>query len=1117
MLFNVRSAYSLLNSTNQIQRYVEKAKDRGYQALGLADENVLHGAVEFYQACLKQDLKPMIGMTIQMPGLIDERQAYPLILHALNYQGYLALIKISRLVNAATVSRQEILGQIENNKTNLVAITPGRQGEVEQAIIHNKKDQLEHLLMDWQFLIDQNNFYIGIPIYPYNEVEIHDLIAVAQHYRLPTAVNQLIETIDSEEAFALKILQAIEAGETLDPSVSSYRGAHYLYWSNELIEMYQNQGLDQVLKHSQDLIQRIKLEIPLHQTLLPKFNPPENFQAGDYLRHLTFEKLKQLELENHPDYIQRLQHELDVIETMGFIDYFLIVWEIIAYCHTNKIRTGPGRGSAAGSLVAYLLDITRVDPIEYQLLFERFLNPERQNMPDIDIDIPDDKRDQVLLYIEKKYGHEQVAQMITFGSFGAKQAIRDTLRVLGQTRPEQDRWARAIPNELGITLEKAYKKSAALESIVKESNLNQQVFQTALQIEGLPRHSSTHASGVVISDQDLTDLIPVLERPDQLLITQYAMDEIETIGLLKMDFLGLRNLQVLDDVLLAIKRRHQKEIDIETINMNDPQTLALFARAETEGVFQFESKGIRRVLKQLKPDSFEDIIAVNALYRPGPMDQIPTFIKRKHGQEAIEYLHPSLEGILKNTYGVIVYQEQVMLICQQLAGYTLGQADLLRRAIGKKQRDIMKEERSRFIQGAFENGIDQQTAAEIFAYIEKFANYGFNRAHAAVYSTLAFQLAYLKVHYPLEFYLVLLNQGRSLHQSEEDYSRAAKIEIGKFLPVDINYSQANFSIDQAKIRIGFKSIKGLSGDFIETVINERSLAGPFTDLKNLLSRLPDKFLKESHFQALIETGALDTFGYNRATLMENLSTMLQHQKISGNHISLLQEIEPKIEIVREWPRRERIKREQEALGYQLAGHPMDDYMQLIEQDRHYELIESILNLSRKQTVLLIAYIASIRVIETRKQKQLMAFLDLTDSQHKISAVAFPQTYQHYQNLIQDGTIVEIRGRFEFNKQGEPQIIIDTIKEPPALNEAGQTNNQSPKKTLFIRYHKDQFTQEKFDYLKETALANPGPASVILVDQNKSTFQLAPQYNIATSNRLIEELKGFFGYDNVVLR
>lgn len=1117
MLFNVRSAYSLLNSTNLIQSYITKAKSRGYYALGLADENVLHGAVEFYQACLKNGLKPMIGMTIQMPGLLHPRQTYPLILYALNYAGYLALIRISRLVNSESISRKHLMLELEKSQADLVAITPGRHGEIEQAIIHNNQEQLTLLLDSWQFLIKQNNFHIGIPIYPFNEVEVQDLMMTAQHYRLPTVVNQLIETTDSEEAFSLKILQAIGAGETLDPSVYSYRGAHYLYWSNELIEMYENQDLDQVLKQSQALVDRIDIQLPLHQTLLPKFNPPENTSAADYLSDLTFKKLTDLGMEKQQVYKQRLNHELTVIQEMGFVDYFLIVWEIIAYCRQNNIRTGPGRGSAAGALVAYLLDITRVDPIEYDLLFERFLNPERQNMPDIDIDIPDDKRGQVLLYIEKKYGHEQVAQMITFGTFGAKQAIRDTLRVLGQSRPDQDRWARAIPSELGITLDSAYKKSAALQSIVGESSLNQQAFQTALQIEGLPRHSSTHASGVVISDQSLMQLIPVLERPNQLLITQYAMDDIETMGLLKMDFLGLRNLQVLDDVLLTIKRRRNQEIIIEEIPMNDPATLALFAQADTHGVFQFESKGIRRVLKQLKPDSFEDIIAMNALYRPGPMDQIPTFIRRKHGQEKTDYLHPALEEILKNTYGVIVYQEQVMLICQQLAGYSLGEADLLRRAIGKKEKAIMDQEKSRFIAGAMQNDIDQETAAAIFAYIEKFANYGFNRAHAAVYSTLAFQLAYLKAHYPLEFYLVLLNQGRSLHQSEEDYSRAAKLKTGKFLPVDLNESQAYFSIDQNKIRIGFKSIKGLTGDFIEVIINERNLAGPFTDFKNLLSRLPAKFLKENYFQALIEAGALDTFAYNRATLVENLPAMIQHQKISGNHINLLQEIEPKIEMVREWPRKDLIRREQEVLGYQLAGHPIDDYISLVENNPAYQLIEDILEMKRKQKVQLIAYVASIRVIETKAQKQLMAFLDLTDSQQKISAVAFPQTYQHYQSLIKDGTVLQVNGRFDFNKQGEAQIIIDSLQSPPDLNESSQVENKVKNKTLFIRYQANAFSQEQFQILKDLALKNPGPATVILMDQNRNTFQLAPQYNIATSHRVIEELQGFFGYDNVVLR
>ncbi|MBG9979830.1 DNA polymerase III subunit alpha [Facklamia lactis] len=1114
MLFNIRSAYSLLQSTISIEDYVRVAKERGYQAVGLADVNVLYGALDFYKRCRQEGLKPMVGMTLFMPGFVDQSKNFPLIVYCMNYQGYLSLIQLSKAILQESISVKKVKEILFTGRNHLLMISGGRSGELEQALIYEDYERAQEVLRQWKKIFKKENIYLGLSIYPFNEFECKQMMHFSKDFSLPIVSNQLVECLESEEAFSLKILQAIDRNEVLDDSIFSYRGAHYLYPKSDLEQMYIEQGLTPILENSQELKNRIQLELPLEQSLLPKFPVTHHKNSLELLKELTHQALIERKKDQNPDYLERLTHELEIISSMDFIDYFLIVWEIMDYCHNNGIRTGPGRGSAAGSLVAFLLNITLVDPIEYGLLFERFLNPERHNMPDIDIDIPDDKRDQVLLYIEKRYGHQQVAQMITFGSFGAKQSIRDTLRVLGKGKAIQDRWSKAIPNEVSISLETAYQKSSTLRQILNENQQNQQIFLAAKTIEGLPRHTSTHASGVVIADQDLSQWIPIIERPNQLQITQFAMEDVESVGLLKMDFLGLRNLQLLDDILNNIRIHRKENLNINQIDMNNRATLQLFQKADTAGVFQFESPGIRQVLKKLKPESFEDIIAVNALYRPGPMQQIDHFIARKHGKEKIIYLHPALEPILDKTYGIIVYQEQVMKICQELANFSLGQADLLRRAMGKKDIAIMNKEKEHFIAGALSNNIPEEIAVKIYDYIYQFANYGFNRAHAAVYSTLAYQLAYLKCHYPLEFYLSLLNQGRSLHQSNDDYVRAAKNKLGKFLPVNINKSAGQFTIENQKIRIGLMAVKGLRHDFCQAILSDRSLAGPYSDYQNFLNRLPKKFLKENLIQLLIKSGALDVFGYSRSTLSENLDHLIQFRIFSGNNLNLLEEIEPKIEHSKEWPYSEKLQGEREVLGFQLAGHPIDEYLNLIKNDGTWSQIEEILLMEKGKKIKLLAFIVSQKVIETKNQ-ELMAFVTVNDGQQDISLVLFPAIYRRYQNAIFNEGVVAIEGKIDFDRQTQKQIIVQRVQAADQLNLNKDSNHiQSPHK-LYIRLL-NQDTQQ-IEALKTLALENPGPLEIFLVDPQRNAWQLDPQYNISAAKRIIQRLYEIFGNDNVFLK
>ena len=1113
MLLNVRTAYSLLNSTVNIQDYVTKAKALGYQAIGIADQNVLHGSLEFYQTCQKNGIKALLGMTLNIPGIVRQDVNYPVIIYAKDYEGYSILLKLSRLANQQAIAVQKIWQLISEQATHLVLISGGRSGELEQALIHDDEEWAKKVMHAWQVSFGHENVYMGLPIYPFNPLEIANLTAFSERHGLLMVSNQLVETINQEDAFSLKVMQAIAANEQLDISLRNIRGGHYLYDAKQLEILYSEANLSHCHQNTQKLVNELDVVIPLNQQWLPKYQVPDHLSSDDYLKELTFQSLKALNLSDSTIYLERLEHELSVIKQMGFSDYFLIVWDIIAYCHNKKIRVGPGRGSAAGSLVSYLLNITLVDPIEYQLLFERFLNPERYNMPDIDIDIPDNKRDQVLRYIEKHYGYEQVAQICTFGTFGAKQAVRDSLRVLGADGQELKKWSNAIPRELDITLESAFVKSSELRQIIESSDLNQQLFQVALTLEGLPRHVSTHAAAVVISDFPIEEQVPVFDRQGQMLITQYAMSDVERMGLLKMDFLGLRNLKLLEDVLNAIKHSQGKEIDVSSIDMNDDKTLELFRKATTSGVFQFESDGIRNVLRKLQPASFEDIVAVNALFRPGPMKQIDRFVRRKHGEEQITYLHPLLENILSNTYGIIVYQEQVMQICQQMAGFSLGQADILRRAMGKKQADIMERERAHFIEGALANDIDQATAERVYQYIYEFANYGFNRAHAVVYSTLAYQLAYLKVYYPLAFYQALLNNGRSNSTSANHYFQEAKKKLTKVNGLNINSSLLGFSIYKEQLQIGFESVKGMRKDLIQHIIDNRNLLGAYTDVLNFLRRLPLNFLKADLIQPLIDSGAFDQFGYNRATLTHNLPTMIQSVEFSGQNISLFAEIEPKVTWVKEWTLTEQLAREQEVLGFTLAGHPVDDYQEYIDNHPDLNPLVAIHEMKVKQRFKAIALIKAVRVIRT-KNDDLMAFVTVNDADSEAELIVFPQQYQRVASLLVEQQIIWLDGTISLNKREEKQIIINELKDAKRLD---LTIERKEITKCYVKIPDFNAATEQIQKLKDLAMANPGPAIIILVNDMRQTWQLNSPYTISYSQRVQSEVKGIFGNERVVFK
>ncbi|MDF2903514.1 MAG: dnaE, partial [Bacillus sp. (in: firmicutes)] len=715
---HVYSSYSLLSSTATVSQLVKDAKAKGFSTIALTDRNVMYGTIAFYKECLKQSIKPIIGLTVDVVSEIDEMQAFPLVLLAQDLTGFQNLLKITSTIQ--TKSPQGIpIKWLKHYTSGLIALTPGLDGEIEDHLLNGDSESAKEIVELYSGIFGEGNFYLSLQDHGTTKEKelILSLTQLSKVTGVPLVTTNQVQFLEKEDGFAHECLLAIKNGVKLQDENRERleTDQYYLKDAKEMVDLFAD--FPDALENTIKIAQRCQVHLDLNQKRLPKY-PIEDGQTAELLlEKLCMEGFHQRYHSPTNLHKKRLQYELNIINKMKFSDYFLIVWDFMRFARENGILTGPGRGSAAGSMVAYVLQITEVDPIEHHLLFERFLNPERISMPDIDIDFPDTRREEVIQYVSQKYGELHVAQIITFGTFAAKAAMRDVGRVFGFNPKEVDQLSLYIPPRVGISLKDAYLESEPLRKFVEESEQNQRLFATAKKLEGLPRHTSIHAAGVVISEQPLVQSVPIQSGHNEVYLTQYSMEYLEDVGLLKMDFLGLRNLSFMESILSSIYRHKGKRIDIRKIPLDDNITFGLLSKGDTTGVFQLESDGMRKVLKQLKPTSFEDIVAVNALYRPGPMENIPLFIKRKHGIEKIAYPHPDLEPILKNTYGVIVYQEQIIQIASSMAGFSLGEADLLRRAVSKKQKQTLDKERNHFVKGAMKNQYSEKTADEIYDLI----------------------------------------------------------------------------------------------------------------------------------------------------------------------------------------------------------------------------------------------------------------------------------------------------------------------------------------------------------------------------------------------------------------
>lgn len=990
----VRSAYSLLQSTLSIKHMVSRAKELNYEALAICDYKTMYGVDEFYRTCIKENIKPIIGLEVEL-SFQDEPFRY--LLYAKDNKGYQSLITISKEIQSSKSPLDFI--EVMNHTTHLHVVLGGESSKKEEYMMKDDFVTLEKLITLMKEYV--TDFSIGLlmndaMLYKLKNVKLKEIASRLQLPCIPLLPTYYDLESDQE---AYQTLCAIQQGKTItDPSLIYHSNANFRSY-RELLTCYENEDI--ISLHQ--LANECNVKLEECKSMLPMFR--EN--SKDFLKDLAYRGLcKRMKSEDPPQvYKERLSYELDVIISKHFEDYFLIVYDFIRYAKTNDIYVGPGRGSAAGSLTSYCIGISNVDPIQYQLVFERFLNPLRMSMPDIDIDFPDNRREEVISYVRQKYGEEYVANIATFGTLSAKQVLRDVGKVLGLSVSEMDKLSKAVPNTLKTTLATAYKDSSKFKLLVDSSKRYQEVFRLSKKIEGLPRHVSIHAAGIVISKEPIQSVVPVEIQADGSYVTQYQMESLEAYGLIKIDFLGLRNLTIIDNIVKDLPRFSLSQIDL-----NDQNALEMIGKSQTQGVFQLESVGMRAVLKKVKPISFEEVAAVIALFRPGPMQFIDQYIENRKHPEKITYLHPVLEPILSSTFGIMIYQEQIIKVAQVMAGFSAGKAELLRKAISKKQEEKFEEIRYEFLNGCTSLGYDESVSLEVFSWMEKFANYGFNRSHSIAYGVIAMQMAYLKAHYPTYFYKSLLNSVIGNASKMSEYMNEARLQKIKVSPVSLQRSQKQFSLQDQTLYFPLSGIKNLRATMIDSIIEERSKE-PFDEYFETIARLHTRKISKPYIESLINAGALDFCGYNRNELLLSLDEAtryaelikVEHQEETLLNYSLV--TKPKIIACKE-NKRAKLEAEKNTIGVYLQDHPMSlvrsrisvTMLPLLEQRQ-----------SDEKTITGCGQIRSIRQHKTKKG-DLMAFVNIEDETTALDLVFMPKTYEKYMHLLEVNAYILVEAK-----------------------------------------------------------------------------------------------------------
>ncbi|AGZ24573.1 MULTISPECIES: DNA polymerase III subunit alpha [Staphylococcus] len=978
---NIHTSYDLLNSSLRISDVVKKAKNEGIEHLAITDTNVLYGYPKFYDACLEAGIHPVFGMTVY---LTDGLYQLETVLLAQNNEGLKDLYQLSSAIKMK--EKEDIsIEWLKRYANHLVIIF---------------KSAEEHHLQFIDAFNDKEHVYLN-----------QDCIAVNQ--RAFVWLNTM-RYLNNEDADTISALQAIKENSKLDLVAEQEDYHEHVFNKSELRNL---ECSDELIFNTDKIAQICTAELNYHQSLLPQFQTPNGETSKIYLWQKLEDQLNHLNL-NQTEYWERLKHEYDIITNMGFEDYFLIVSDLIHYAKTHDVMVGPGRGSSAGSLVSYLLGITTIDPIRFNLLFERFLNPERVTMPDIDIDFEDTRREKVIQYVQEKYGQLHVSGIVTFGHLLARAVARDVGRIMGFDEITLNEISKLIPHKLGITLEEAYQNDD-FKQFVHRNYRHERWFEICKKLEGLPRHTSTHAAGIIINDHALYEYAP-LTLGDTGLLTQWTMTEAERIGLLKIDFLGLRNLSIIHQIINQVKKDLNINIEIERIPFDDPKVFELLSQGDTTGIFQLESDGVRSVLKKLKPEHFEDIVAVTSLYRPGPMEEIPTYITRRHDPSKVEYLHKDLAPILKNTYGVIIYQEQIMQIASQFANFSYGEADILRRAMSKKNRAVLESERQHFVDGAKQNGYDEYMSKQIFDLILKFADYGFPRAHAVSYSKIAYIMSYLKVHYPNYFYANILSNVIGSEKKTAAMIDEAKHQSITILPPNINESHWFYKATNDGIYLSLGAIKGVGYQSVKLIVDERYQNGDFKDFFDFARRLPKRVKTRKLLESLILVGAFDIFGKNRATLLHSIDQVIDQVTDIEQDDMLFDFFTPKqsYEEKEELPDQLISEYEKEYLGFYISKHPVEKEF----NKKQYLTIYKLSNAKNYQPILV--QFDQIKRIRT-KNGQNMAFVTLNDGIHLLDGVIFPNQFKKYELDISEEQIYVVQGKFD-KRNGKTQLIINDI-------------------------------------------------------------------------------------------
>ena len=1120
---HVHTEFSLLDGASRIKNLVTAVKELGMDSVAITDHGVMYGTIDFYKECLKQGVKPIIGCEVYLaPGSRKERQEingvkyYHLILLAENQTGYRNLVQLVSLANIEGMYYKPRVDKelLKKYHEGIICLSACVAGEIPRALIQGNKAKAESLVQEYLNIFGKDNFFLEIQNHGLAEERISNagLVELAQKYNIGLVATNDCHYVSRADSEFHDILLCIQMGKTIaDPARMRFNSDDYYVKSPaEMAELFKD--YPEAIANTEKIAARCQVDFEFGHIQLPYYPIPSQYADDEaYLRALCEQALPNRYPKSSEAVIKRLDYELSIIHRMGYDSYFLIVWDFINYSRQHGIGVGPGRGSAAGSIVAYLLGITNLDPLKYELLFERFLNPDRVTMPDIDIDFDYIQRSKVIDYVKERYGYDHVAQIVTFGTMAAKGAVRDVGRVLNMPYSQVADIAKLIPNELKITLDKALKESADFRKLYDSDADVKKLIDLARKIEGLPRHSSTHAAGVVIARNPLTDYLPVAVS-EGTLVTEFDKDHVEELGLLKMDFLGLRTLTVINDTIANIKKNRQEVIDINAIPLADELTADMLCAGKTGAVFQMESSGMTNLVKDLAPRNFADLIPTVALYRPGPLGSgmVEDFIGGRHGTKEVTYMHPLLEPILKETFGVVLYQEQVMQIVQVLAGFSLGQADLLRRAMGKKKHEILLAQKENFLKGCAQNQIDADLATTIFDLLTHFADYGFNKSHSAAYALVAWQTAYLKAHYPAEFMAAMLTSIMDTQKVPRYIELARRMEL-EILPPDINASMANFSVDHEAIRFGLAAVRNVGDAAIASIVEARQADGRFKSLLDFCKRIDTSTINKRMLESLIKCGAFDSLGAKRSQLLAIMDAAMseaQREKrdamngqlgLFGEDIGETYAL--KLPDIPEASMPERLNWEKENTGFYITGHPLDEFRASLKNLPTIEFIQHG-GVKDKQVVRIGGMVTEAKRITTRKGDT-MCFLTIEDYTERLEVTVFPRVfYVNTAVLVPDMPLI-IQGRVDVDDDAGVKLLADKV-----------WNLKEYKSEYYLKLSATAASEGKQE-LKELIKKHAGDHTIYL--HQGSWRKLPAEYRLDDSEETMQALIALLGKESVKKR